>query len=168
MKCCFAVVLSAAICFAQTPGEATVSGRVTDAITHQPIAGATVLYCCVHRADAVSDADGRYSFHVKADATPDRITVARKGYAQLDPGVYRDEVVLSLKAGDAETRDFELSPAAHLSGHVTDRDSGKPLAGFVIMAAAQGSIRVRVLVEANGRGWCVRDRCRSQTRRLHT
>src|SRR5580700_1564696 len=101
MKWCFTAVLSVAICFAQTLGEATVSGRITDSITHQPISGATVLYCCVHRADAVSDADGRYSFHVKADDTPDRITITRKGYAQLDPAVF-DKSVLRLKPGDAE------------------------------------------------------------------
>jgi len=34
-------------------------------------------------------------------------------------------------------RDFEMRPGAHISGHIVDRDSARPLPGFSVLAKAQ-------------------------------
>jgi hypothetical protein len=77
------------------------------------------------------------------------ILISKKGYAPLDPSLYFDKTLLRPKSGDALTRDFELNPAAHISGHIVDLDSGKPLAGFVAIAAAQQEARFGIMAAAN-------------------
>jgi hypothetical protein len=122
----------------QTPGEATISGKITDALTHQPIAGASVNYCCSVRGYVNSDANGAYSFHLTPDDSVGYLTVSKKGYATFDQASSERSLV-HLRPGVAETRDFELSPSAHITGRLTDRDSGNPLAGFIVIAALQKS-----------------------------
>jgi hypothetical protein len=44
-----------------------------------------------------------------------------------------------LKPGASETQDFELSRVANISGHLIDRDSGNPIAGFSVHAIRRAS-----------------------------
>ena len=55
------------------------------------------------------------------------LLIHKTGYAD-----FQEEFVV--KSGGSETHDFELTPGAHLSGHVVDRDSGAPLKGFTVYA----------------------------------
>ncbi len=75
--------------------------------------------------------------------------ISKKGYVPVDPSLYFDKSLLHLKPGDALTRDFELNPPAHITGHLVDRDSGKPLTGFVVIAALQQEGRFGLTAQAN-------------------
>jgi hypothetical protein len=113
------------VAFAQP--EATISGKITDAITHQPLAGARVEYCCLHRVFVVSGSDGAYLLKVVTDDGGGVLTVTKSGYGRVESA--------RLKPGLSEqTRDIELRPAAHIIGRLLDRDTDKPLAGFTVTA----------------------------------
>jgi hypothetical protein len=107
--------------FAQAAGEVAITGRVTDALTHQPIAEATVGLCCP-RVDTTADSNGTYKLPAKAGG-PEQplIVVAKTGYATI-----REPL--------SEKRNFELSPCAQIAGRLTDRDTGKPIPGFTVTA----------------------------------
>jgi hypothetical protein len=118
-------LLSLLLCpnaFAQT-AEATLSGTITDAVNHQPIAGARIFY---QNANTTSDSSGAWSLHIKPnpDDTGGRLAVSKIGY----------EPRIIMKPGGSETRNIEMTPAAHISGHLVDRDSGNPLPGFLVIA----------------------------------
>src|SRR5271168_3515170 len=126
MKPCVLILL-----LAQAGSEVTLSGRITDCVTHQPVAGAEVTYCCAHYATATSDINGAWSFHVVPDDSGGTLTLAKSGYAF-------GQASIPARPGVSQTRDFELIPAARISGHIVDGDSGKPLAGFVVSAKSRG------------------------------
>jgi hypothetical protein len=119
------IVLFSGAAFAQ--GDVTLAGKITDAITHLPIAGAQVDWCCA-RVAANTDAMGTWSLHIKPTDSEGEVTVSKSGYGGVTMSV--PQVAAS------RTLDFELQKAAHLSGRIVDRDTGKPLAGFVVVAAA--------------------------------
>jgi hypothetical protein len=108
-------------------GDRTIAGRITDAITHQPIVGVKVTYCCTEVAGE-TDASGSFLLHVEPASPVSRFTIAKEGYATVRTTVPRGP-------GD---RDFELVPSAHLSGRLVDGDSGEPLAGFLVVATGEG------------------------------
>jgi hypothetical protein len=121
-------LLIAALLLAQAGDDATLSGKVTDAVTHQPVAGARIFYL---NSSTTSDANGAWSIRIRpgprnADGP---VSVTKKGY---DASV--DSTSIAMKPGESKTLDIELSPVAHISGHLVDRDSGKPLTGFVVVA----------------------------------
>jgi len=116
--------LIALLLFAQAPLEVTLSGTITDAITHQPIAGAKVFY---QTGNATTDAAGAWSLHAKPFAVDRMLMIQKPGYAEFNEN-------FTLKSGASESHNFELTPAAHLSGRVIDRDSGEPLAGIIAVA----------------------------------
>jgi len=135
MRRCVAGLLFAGLCFGQGGGETTISGRITDAATHQPIGGAQISYRGGpggKPSSVMSDANGAYTIRLPA---PQRagLAISKTGYSTLD-SASSDRTDVRLNAGDSETRDFELSKPGSLAGHLTDRDSGKPLAGFYIRA----------------------------------
>jgi len=135
MRRCFAGLIFVGLCLAQSGGEATLSGRITDAATHQPIEGAAISSRGgrgAKPASAVSDASGAYSMRLPA-AERVSLEISKEGYSTLDLRS-TDSTEVRLKAGGSETRNFELSRPGSLSGHLVDRDSGKPLQGFYIHA----------------------------------
>jgi hypothetical protein len=135
MKRCISGLFFISLCFAQTGGEATLSGRITDAATHQPIEGAQISFRGGRgggSASVTSDANGAYSIRLPASERAS-LAISKAGYSTLDLRS-SDQTDVRLNAGDSETRDFELSKPGSLSGHLLDRDSGKPLPGFYIHA----------------------------------
>ena len=121
--------------FAQPGSEATLSGKITDAATHQPIEGAQISNRGSRGAKpaiANSDATGAYTIHLPASQRTG-VVISKPGYSTLDIAS-SDRTSVRLNPGDTETRDFELSKPGSLSGHLVDRDSGKPLPGFYIHA----------------------------------
>jgi hypothetical protein len=135
MSRCFTGLLLAGICLAQSAPEATLSGHITDAATHQPIEGAQITVRGLplgKPASAVSDASGAYSVRITSAPRAD-VEISKSGYSSLSLAS-SDRTLIRLKPGDPETRDFELSKPARITGRLIDRDSGKPLSGFYIHA----------------------------------
>jgi hypothetical protein len=101
---------------AQQP-TGTISGRVTDAITHQPIRSALVTTQGGLRD--LSDDDGRFS--VKHPAGADvQMRVAIGGYSPM-------EKTFGFADGDFLKLDVELHPLARIMGIVTDAETAEPI-----------------------------------------
>ena len=135
MQRCITGLFLATLLLAQPPTEATLSGKITDAATHQPIEGAQISSRGGRGAKpavANSDATGAYTIRLPASQRTG-IAISKPGYSTLDIAS-SDRTSVRLNPGDTETRDFELSKPGSLSGHLVDRDSGKPLPGFYIHA----------------------------------
>jgi|SRR6185312_4898487 len=130
-------LLTAAIVAGQAPNEATLSGRIVDAATRQPIPGVRISYnTTTVDSSVVSDETGAYSIHISLSDAPVRtlplsLKVTRPGYAGTSVGY---QSAISLRRGDVLTRDFELRPAARITGRVLDRDTDEPVAGISVMA----------------------------------
>jgi hypothetical protein len=101
------VVLSAAAAWAQN--EATVSGRITDALTNVPIPGVRANYCCPD-ATALTDFSGAYSIAVKPNGASGWLAISKSGYAPMN-AVAGNSPALALNPGDSVRRDFTLIPA---------------------------------------------------------
>ena len=107
--------------------EATFRGRVTDAATGAPIAGAVVGAEWHQRPSATTDPDGRYVLTAGNAATIDALFAEAPGYAWM--GRPRD--------GDQPV-DFALRAAVTLRGRLLD-PAGAPVANAVV--SAHGSYR---------------------------
>jgi len=108
-------------------GDIAITGHITDAITHQPIYGVKITYCCTP-ASGETDASGSFLLHVEPAFAESRFTITKDGYVTLQERV----------PGDPHDRDFELMPSAHLSGRLVDWNSGEPLEGFRVVSMSQG------------------------------
>jgi hypothetical protein len=120
--------------------QPTIAGHVTDAVTHRPVAGAKVVYCCVEVAQE-TDAAGAFLLHVEPAFPQSRFTIMKEGYATA-------RLVLP---GDPVDRDFELTPSAHLSGRLLDRDTGEPIEGLRVTAIDRGSFTAQFVDRHSGR-----------------
>ena len=129
MKLSFTALWIAALLLTQGGDETTLSGRITDALTHQPIAGANIV-CAGGRA--TTDENGAYSLHVRPGFPIGIIAIMKKGYPELPFAIGKPPIRIA--PGTSVTRDFELMLSAVISGHLLDRDTGKPIAGFAITA----------------------------------
>lgn len=79
------MLLFADFALSQTAVPVTFSGRITDSVSHQPITGAQISYCCGDRgAVAVSDAGGAYSLRITTEETRGSLNVSKPGYASAD------------------------------------------------------------------------------------
>ena len=107
---------------AQTQGSATVSGIVTDAVTHLPVWGANVN---VGGSGMGTDESGSYSISVKPGAF--RLRVARGGYLA-------NIAEIEIHDGDLLRRDLEIRPAPRIAGTITDADTGQPIRGCLVFA----------------------------------
>ena len=120
MVCCVTVP---GILAGQEQSAATVSGIVTDSVTHLPIQGVTVSFGATRTN---TDFDGAYELSVKpGDA---HLQSERRGYLRTDG------IDLEARAGDSLRRDFELRPAPRVSGTIIDADTGQPVKGCMVFA----------------------------------
>ena len=123
----------ATACAAQT---ATISGIVTNALTHLPLQGAAIT---ANGGIARTDIEGRYSLSVAPPATVN-LAASRTGYfAVAKPA--------TLVAGETLQRSFELRPLLKISGVVEDYDTGERIPGCHVFAMQR--------IYALGRAWDV-------------
>jgi len=101
----------------------SISGRVTDARTGEPVAGADVRLSGRNapRQPAVTDAEGRYRF--------EGVQPRRYGIRIADQPFHHSRNVTVGPGAELESIDLEISPPASISGFVTD-DQGEPLEGI--------------------------------------
>jgi protocatechuate 3,4-dioxygenase beta subunit len=114
---------------------ATFSGRVTDAKTKLPLAGARVTFGS-RRMDTrfdlnlTADADAKGTFSFTAPAGSYAVSVAHPAYEG-------DNSDVTAAAGQTNARDFALQPLARVSGVVVD-EGNKPVAAATIVPEATG------------------------------
>lgn len=125
------------------PGE-EVRGRVIDARSREPIAGASLVAVDPPgAAEAVSDAEGDFSIAV-AEGESVRLTVSAAGYAEA--GVDLDP---ASRSGE-EPWLVELSPGGHILARVWDEDSEAPCQGCSLSISAPGRGSRPLVTDARG------------------
>ena len=99
---------------------ATVSGKVTDALTHQPVSGAYLMFCCGKgTAQATTDAAGVFLMKVLPTGPVTSLQIQKRGYVAT-PRFRR----ISVAPGASVTQDFELTPGAGDFGAVAGQGFG--------------------------------------------
>ena len=121
----------------QAERGATVSGIVTDAVTHLPVEGATV-----RAGDALMRTDSSGAYTLRVEAGKVRVIAFRTGYIRPSP-----ENEIDVAGGDRLRRDFALRPAPRISGAVIDAETGKRVSGCIVVAIRQ--------IVAMGEAWYV-------------
>ena len=106
-------------------GYGSLTGRVTDGATGDPVTGATVSYS---GATTLTDSAGSYSLPM-APLGSYALSAGADGYAS-------QSVIVNVGPGQAVTQNFALAPATNgsgsLRGTVTDAMTGSPLANATI------------------------------------
>jgi hypothetical protein len=115
---------------------ATISGVVTDSLTHLPLQGVAIR---ANGAIARTDIEGRYELAVPP-STAVQLAISRIGYFTLakPATVLADETI---------QRNFELRPQLKISGVVEDYDTGERIPGCHVFAMRR--------IYALGRAWHV-------------
>src|SRR5579864_7339993 len=89
-------------------GEGRLAGKITDAVTKQPIPNATIQLVSTggrnFKQDYKADKDGTYRLLVIDATLPYKVTYSAPGYQPY-------EVAMKLKLGEVTTNDAELTPA---------------------------------------------------------
>jgi hypothetical protein len=130
----FALVFAPVILHAQNPAKIT--GRVTDAVTHQPIPKVHVS-CTVGSqfVGSLTGVDGSYTLE-DVSAGPVRMTINLDGYKMIHER--SDESArFQIAAGDAVTRNFEMHPLGRIYGKLVDRDTGETIKGHTVSAVSK-------------------------------
>ncbi len=109
------------------PKGRTITGRVTDAMTKQPIPGARIGMGWTRFRETTTDADGRYSLPGWTGKGRREIAVDADAYGQTNK-------IVELRS----TVDFELVPGGSVTGRAVD-ETGQALGG--VRVAAIGSTR---------------------------
>ncbi|MGA7988534.1 MAG: carboxypeptidase regulatory-like domain-containing protein [Candidatus Dormiibacterota bacterium] len=115
--------------------DGSITGQVTDSVTHAAIVGATVS-CTCQGTNATTDSSGNYSLLNVAPSSTYSMTFSATGYGSQ---IVNNVVVT---AGDATTESAALSSAPGLiQGNVTDATAtGHPvLAGVSVSCTCQGA-----------------------------
>ena len=126
---------------AQNTGKIT--GKVVDAVTHQPIpkvhvSSVTGAINSGQFVGSLTSADGSYTLDdVPAGAI--RMTVNLDGHQVVDERS-NPSAAFSLAAGDTVRRDFEMHPLGRIYGKLVDRDTGAPIKGHTVSAIARESV----------------------------
>ena len=109
--------------FALAPvGVGTVQGKVTDAVTGSPVAGATVSYV---GGTTTSDSGGMYTLASLPDGNT-TVTATRTGYTD-------QSAVVVITTGSTTNQDFALAPLpGSIKGVVTDSVTGAKIAGAAV------------------------------------
>jgi len=129
----FLTAIFGSLCLAGQSRAGTVSGIVTDAVSHQPVAGVNLYteffgFCPSAPLDqTVTAADGSYQLKTD-DAYADTLLAYATGYAGYEIGL--------ASGGGAQTVDIVLNRVAALEGTVYAPDASHPLASMVIVADA--------------------------------
>lgn len=121
---------------AQDVGKIT--GTVIDAATSQPIAKVHVGSVTGDPAanafvGVLTGPDGAYTLE-NVPAGLVRMTVNLEGYKVIAEPAGR-EAGFRLSAGETIRRDFVLHGRGRIYGHLTDRDTGEPIAGHLVIAS---------------------------------
>ena len=124
----------------------TVSGRVTDAATGVPVAGATVRHSWVDTefgSEAVTNEQGRYRLTGLGEGRHHlQVEVRGQNYVQqfYSGKMLRDRADLVTIRGQEEISDvsFSLIPGAVISGRVVDSETGRPIPGMDLRARING------------------------------
>jgi RNA polymerase sigma factor (sigma-70 family) len=107
------------------PTGRTVRGRVVDAATRLPVAGATVGSNWTASHSVAVAADGRYEYRGWTGKGTSVLTATAPGYVRV-----------LRKVGDLEQVDFELLRGARLTGRVVTPD-GTPVVGAIVSGNAR-------------------------------
>ena len=122
-----------------------ITGKITDAVTRQPIA--QVHVGCNVGADFVgvlSGPDGAYTLE-NVPTGEVRMTINLLGYKLISENQDAD-AGFQMAAGDTVTRNFAMHPLGRIHGRLTDRDSGKPIEGSLVSAGRREYVpRIRLL-----------------------
>ena len=139
-------VLAASLLLQPNPG--LIAGRVVDAATRDPVAGARVILSVPLETSTASattprqrltDADGQFLFDSLVPGQY-QIRVQRTGFAPF--GDAPDASVIDVSAGQVTPIEVPLTRAASVSGRVFDT-ADRPLARFVVSA-------LRKMISASG------------------
>lgn len=141
------MALATAAC-AQTTG--VIAGTAVNALTGEPVAGATMSLLdhdnAQTLAEAHSDASGRFSFGPRAAGTY-VLSGARRGYLTTllnDHGDYSSAVIVAPGQHTEQLR-FEFQPLGVVRGAVTD-DAGEPVENAIVtLFERTGTARNRVV-----------------------
>jgi hypothetical protein len=127
------VALVCAPCPLAAQTASTISGKITDSLTRQPIPKVHVS-CTVGSqfVGALTAVDGAYALeNVPPGAV--RMLINLDGYRLIDERT-QASAAFSIAAGDAVRRDFEMHPLGRIFGTLLDRDTGRPIEGRPVFA----------------------------------
>ena len=119
-----------------SPGAARLSGVVTDAATGAPLAGASVT---VAGQTAITGADGRYSLGGLAAGTLS-VQVSAAGYAARGLALVLDGIAEFNLPAIALSKDAPPATTGTISGVVTAKAGGAPLAGVTVTVSGSASM----------------------------
>ena len=112
---------------------ATVDGTVTDAVTHQKLAGVRVLADVNNTVfSAVSASDGSYVLHALPPGEL-AFTVTKTGYREINATIDPGHAVVTVNAGETTTFDFALTSAPSISGRIVDYETEDPVKGLSVV-----------------------------------
>jgi hypothetical protein len=116
--------------------NARARGRVLDAATNAPIAGARVVFAFRGRTrlEATTDETGRYAF-AELEPGPYRLTVQKAGYAAPDPATLPAFWLLAGQTLDVATVSLQRTGA--IAGRILD-PAGEPLVDINVRAVRPG------------------------------
>jgi hypothetical protein len=117
----------------EAPTRGTISGRITDTVTRDPVAGVRVTADTGdHLFSAHSTAGGTYAL-TDLPAASFTLTLQRAGYIDLNGLTWGDDVQMKLEPGQQLTRNFLLRPAARIHGTIFDRETRQPVPGMNVV-----------------------------------
>lgn len=124
----------------QLPLAARVRGRVLDAETQAPIAGAELTFASARVVQdgysavrsVTADADGRFEIEGVAAGTPVSVSVA-------PPGALGFLATIDVAAPGAVERDLVVQGITEFAGTLVDHETRAPIAGAVLCRAAAGA-----------------------------
>lgn len=111
----------------EAKGVATVGGTVTNKVTGEPVAGATVAIAA-YGLSATTAADGSYSFYLVPSGSQE-VSIAVPGYIAYT-------ATITVQDGGRQQADFAIDPMPTIAvtGRIVAGDTGKPVAGAAIKA----------------------------------
>jgi hypothetical protein len=135
----FTLALVPGLASPQNPAPAQLRGRITDAVTHQPIPKVHIGGTFAGRfVGTLTGPDGSYALE---DLSPGEaaLTINLDNYRMVF-GPRDPQAAFTLAPGESATRNFELHPLGRIYGKITDHDSGLPIEDHAITALRLQSV----------------------------